>query len=177
MQKGWLVPMAATGAVPANASPPPASRAKTRLRTKLRIIASCGRGLLGSVETLTAQPKPDRRVPVNSRYRASTYGVLWQHVTTSAGRHRTESIGSTAGPVRLWRPNGLETNRFRAHICAMNRSPITVIVAGLIIAVALAFLFRWHVISSSIGVQRLDRWTGKIQFCSQANGKVICVDE
>jgi hypothetical protein len=48
----------------------------------------------------------------------------------------------------LWRPNGLETNRFRAHIRAMNRSPITVIVAGLIIVVALAFLFRWHVISS-----------------------------
>jgi hypothetical protein len=24
---------------------------------------------------------------------------------------------------------------------------------------------------------RLDRWTGKIQFCSQVNGKVVCVDE
>jgi hypothetical protein len=75
------------------------------------------------------------------------------------------------------RLDGLESNRFRAHIRAMNRSPITVIVAGVIIVVALAFLFRWHVISSSIGVQRLDRWTGKIQFCSQANGKVVCVDE
>jgi hypothetical protein len=74
-------------------------------------------------------------------------------------------------------PNGLETNRFRAHIQAMNRSPITVVVGCLIFVIALAFLFRWHVISSSIGVQRLDRWTGKIQFCSQANGKVVCVDE
>jgi hypothetical protein len=72
---------------------------------------------------------------------------------------------------------GLATNRFRAHIETMNRSPITVIVASLIFVVALAFLFRWHVISSSIGVQRLDRWTGKIQFCSQPSGKVVCVDE
>jgi hypothetical protein len=59
----------------------------------------------------------------------------------------------------------------------MNRSPITVMVAVLIIVGSMFFLFRWHVISSSIGVQRLDRWTGNIQFCSQANGKVVCVDE
>jgi hypothetical protein len=59
----------------------------------------------------------------------------------------------------------------------MNRSPITVIVAVLIIVGSMFFLFRWHVISSSIGVQRLDRWTGKIQFCSQVNGRVVCVDE
>jgi hypothetical protein len=59
----------------------------------------------------------------------------------------------------------------------MNRSPAAIIVAALIIACSIALLFRWHVISSSIGVQRLDRWTGKIQFCSQANGKVVCVDE
>jgi hypothetical protein len=59
----------------------------------------------------------------------------------------------------------------------MNRPPITVIVAVLIIMVSMALLFRWHVISSSIGVQRLDRWTGKIQFCNQTNGKVVCVDE
>ena len=59
----------------------------------------------------------------------------------------------------------------------MNRSPITAIIAVLIIVASMALLFRWHVISSSIGIQRLDRWTGKIQFCSQANGKVVCVDE
>jgi hypothetical protein len=59
----------------------------------------------------------------------------------------------------------------------MNRSPITVIVAVLIIVGSMFYLFRWHVISSSIGVQRLDRWTGKIQFCGQANGRVVCVDE
>jgi len=60
---------------------------------------------------------------------------------------------------------------------SMNRSPIAIIVAALIIVSSMALLFRWHVISSSIGVQRLDRWTGKIQFCGQANGKVVCVDE
>jgi hypothetical protein len=59
----------------------------------------------------------------------------------------------------------------------VNRSPIIVILPVLIIVAALAVLFRWHVISSSIGVQRLDRWTGKIQFCNQTNGKVVCVDE
>ena len=59
----------------------------------------------------------------------------------------------------------------------MNRPPITLIVAALIIVGSMALLFRWHVVSSSIGVQRLDRWTGKIQFCSQANGKVVCVNE
>jgi hypothetical protein len=59
----------------------------------------------------------------------------------------------------------------------MNRLPITVIVAALIIVGSMALLFRWHVVSSSIGLQRLDRWTGKIQFCSQPNGKVVCVDE
>jgi hypothetical protein len=59
----------------------------------------------------------------------------------------------------------------------MNRPPITVIVAVLIIMVSMALLFRWHVISSATGVQRLDRWTGKIQFCNQTNGKVVCVDE
>jgi hypothetical protein len=57
------------------------------------------------------------------------------------------------------------------------RNPIALVVASLIIAGSMALLFRWHVISSSIGVQRLDRWTGKIQFCGQANGKVVCVDE
>jgi hypothetical protein len=77
----------------------------------------------------------------------------------------------------LWRANGLENKRFLAHIWTMNRSPITVIVAALIIVASMAFLFRWHVISSSIGVQRLDRWTGKIQFCGQTNGKVVCIDE
>jgi hypothetical protein len=55
----------------------------------------------------------------------------------------------------------------------VNRSPITIIVAVLLIMVSMAFLLRWHVVSSSIGVQRLDRWTGKIQFCNQANGSSV----
>jgi hypothetical protein len=51
---------------------------------------------------------------------------------------------------------------------SMNRPPITVIVAALIIIGSIALLSRWHVVSSSIAVQRLDRRTGKIQFCSLA---------
>jgi hypothetical protein len=47
-----------------------------------------------------------------------------------------------------------------------NHSPITIIVAALIIAGSMAVLFRWHVISSSIGLQRLDRWTGEIVGCT-----------
>ncbi len=58
-----------------------------------------------------------------------------------------------------------------------NHSSITIIVAVLIIVVAMAVLFRWHVVSSSIGLQRIDRWTGHLQFCNLANGKIVCVDE
>jgi len=47
-----------------------------------------------------------------------------------------------------------------------NHSPITIIVAALIIAGSMAVLFRWHVISSSIGLQRLDRWTGEVVACT-----------
>jgi len=58
-----------------------------------------------------------------------------------------------------------------------NHPSITIIVSVLIIVVSMAFLFRWHVVSSSLGLQRVDRWTGHLQFCSQANGKIVCVDE
>jgi hypothetical protein len=78
----------------------------------------------------------------------------------------------------LWLPNRLETDRFRAHIPIMKTHPsVTIIVAVLIIVVSMAFLFRWHVVSSSLGLQRIDRWTGHIQFCNLDNGKVVCVDE
>jgi hypothetical protein len=74
--------------------------------------------------------------------------------------------------------NVLEFGPPEAHIRIMkNHSSITVIVAVLIIVVSMAFLFRWHVVSSSIGLQRIDRWTGHIQICNLANGKIICVDE
>jgi hypothetical protein len=76
-----------------------------------------------------------------------------------------------------WGAGRLEKGLLTAHSRSMNRSPITVIVAAVMIVVSMALLFRWHVVSSSIGVQRLDRWTGKIQFCSQTSGKVVCVDE
>jgi len=52
-----------------------------------------------------------------------------------------------------------------------SRIPATVIVATVL---SLAMLFRWHIVSSSIGVHRLDRWTGKVEFCTQHDGKVVC---
>jgi len=57
-----------------------------------------------------------------------------------------------------------------------NHSPITIIVAVLIIAGSMALLFRWHVISSSIGVNVWTDGPAKLNF-RQANGKVVCVDE
>jgi hypothetical protein len=44
------------------------------------------------------------------------------------------------------------------------RIPVTVIVATVLIAISFAMLFRWHIVSSSIGVHRLDRWTGRSSF-------------
>jgi len=58
-----------------------------------------------------------------------------------------------------------------------NRTPFSIVVAGVIIAVALAVLFRWHILTSEARIVLIDRWTGKIQICDQPNGKIICVDE
>jgi hypothetical protein len=52
--------------------------------------------------------------------------------------------------------------------------PATVIFAAVLLVVSLAMLLRWHIVSSSIGVHRLDRWTGKVEFCSQPDGKIVC---
>jgi len=41
------------------------------------------------------------------------------------------------------------------------------------IVISLALLFRCHIVSSSIGVHRLERWTGKVEFCSQPDGKTV----
>jgi hypothetical protein len=105
---------------------------------------------------------PDRRCePASTHVRASGRG---------AGSKPTFA-GVTFADV-------LEFGPTKAHIRAMkSHSSITVIVAVLIIVVSMAFLFRWHVVSSSIGLQRIDRWTGHLQICNLANGKIICVDE
>jgi len=58
-----------------------------------------------------------------------------------------------------------------------NRTPLSIIVAGIIIAISLGVLFRWHVISSEAHIVRVDRWTGKIQICSQSSAKIVCVEE
>jgi hypothetical protein len=59
----------------------------------------------------------------------------------------------------------------------VNRTPFSIVVVGVIIAVALAILFRWHILTSDARIVRIDRWTGKIQICTQPAGKIICVDE
>jgi hypothetical protein len=58
-----------------------------------------------------------------------------------------------------------------------NRTPLGIVVAAVIIAVSLAVLFRWHVISSEARIVRVDRWTGKIQVCNQSSDKIVCVQE
>jgi hypothetical protein len=58
-----------------------------------------------------------------------------------------------------------------------NRTPFSIVAAGVIIAVALAVLFRWHIITSEAHIVRIDRWTGKVQICTQPDGKIVCVDE
>jgi hypothetical protein len=58
-----------------------------------------------------------------------------------------------------------------------NRTPFSVVVAGVIIAVAFAILFRWHILTSEARIVRIDRWTGKIQICTQPDGKIVCVEE
>jgi hypothetical protein len=64
------------------------------------------------------------------------------------------------------------------HIRRMsNRTPLSIIVAAIIIAVSLTILLRWHVISTEARVVRVDRWTGKIQICSQSSAKIVCVEE
>ena len=58
-----------------------------------------------------------------------------------------------------------------------NHTPLSVVVAAIIIANSMAFLFGWHVISSEARVVRVDRRTGQIQICSQPSAKIVCVGE
>lgn len=50
--------------------------------------------------------------------------------------------------------------------------PATVIVAAVLLVVSLAMLLRWHIVSSSIGVHRLDRWTGKVEFARSPTARL-----
>jgi hypothetical protein len=49
------------------------------------------------------------------------------------------------------------------------RTPIAIIAAGLLIAAAIVFVFRWQISAAAneggVIVYRLDRWTGEIIAC------------
>jgi hypothetical protein len=60
----------------------------------------------------------------------------------------------------------------------MNRfdTPIAIVVAALIVAAAIAFVFRWEVVGGPNLALRLDRWTGVIAWCvhEAAENKLDC---
>jgi hypothetical protein len=121
------------------------------------------------------------RIRISFGARGVAAGWLFR-VGAETGIGGAPGISSCSGHpsthVRAGSGNLLEFGPAKAHIRIMKgHSSITVIVAVLIIVVSMAFLFRWHVVSSSIGLQRIDRWTGHLQICNLVNGKIICVDE
>jgi hypothetical protein len=114
-------------------------------------------------------------IATSSRFRGSTRAALRTGVNS---RSRGSGLVAEANFARPSVVNVLEFGPVKAHIRIMkSHSSITVIVAVLIIVVSMAFLFRWHVVSSSIGLERIDRWTGHLQICNLVNGKIVCVDE
>lgn len=44
---------------------------------------------------------------------------------------------------------------------------VAIILAGLLLAAAIAVVFRWQVTADSSGVYLLDRWTGHVAECRQ----------
>ena len=72
---------------------------------------------------------------------------------------------------------GLAYGRFRAHNCEMT-TPTAVVIAAIIIAGTMAFVFRYEVEPAGIGVAyKYDRWTGKLRQCNVQNGRMDCQDE
>jgi hypothetical protein len=68
----------------------------------------------------------------------------------------------------LWRRNGLEKDRLRAHILGMGRNIAIVVGAGLI-ALAIMVTNHWTLNTPADGIAvgaRLNRWTGTIDLCS-----------
>jgi hypothetical protein len=62
-------------------------------------------------------------------------------------------------------------------ICTMT-TPVTVVIAAIIIAGTMAFIFRYEIEPVSIGVTyKYDRWTGKLQQCAVQKGGIECRDE
>jgi hypothetical protein len=57
-------------------------------------------------------------------------------------------------------------------------TPVAILIAAVILAGTVAFVFRYEATTASVAAaHRLDRWTGKIQFCSFQNSRMACADE
>ena len=50
---------------------------------------------------------------------------------------------------------------------------IALILSAALIAVALLFVFRWEVSSTSTLTFRLDRWTGHVTMCNETNDTIL----
>jgi hypothetical protein len=48
-------------------------------------------------------------------------------------------------------------------------SPLAILVAGIIVAAAIAFVFRWQIIPAGGDAYRLDRWSGRISICASTD--------
>jgi hypothetical protein len=44
---------------------------------------------------------------------------------------------------------------------------VAIILAGLVLACAVVFVFRWQIAANASGVYLLDRWTGHVAECRQ----------
>ena len=44
---------------------------------------------------------------------------------------------------------------------------VAIVLAALVVAAAIAFVFRWQIVASSAGVYLLDRWTGHVAECRE----------
>jgi hypothetical protein len=57
-------------------------------------------------------------------------------------------------------------------------TPVAVVIAAIIIAGTMAFIFRYEIEPVGIGVMyKYDRWTGKLQQCTVQKGGIECRDE
>ena len=54
--------------------------------------------------------------------------------------------------------------------------PIATVIAALIVAVAILFVFRWDVPSTG-GIIRLDRWTGNVTLCPGHDPQRACEEK
>jgi hypothetical protein len=54
--------------------------------------------------------------------------------------------------------------------------PVSIIVAGALIAIAILIVGRWEISSGGNAVWQVDRWTGNIRVCGMGSSKLNCHD-